>query len=148
MTGTWRRTRKRQGQNGKRSSGRTWPSFLDLEVIEAATVPGRFELPPISGVRYQAFVDPSGGRRDAATLAIGHKEKDRLVVDLARRWKSPHDPSQVVQEMAGLLESYGLRRVTGDRYAGAWPEQEFLKHIVTYEASTKDKSSLYLEFLP
>ena len=39
-----------------------------------------------------------------------------MILDVARRWKSPHDPAEVVREMAGLLGSYGLRRVTGDRY--------------------------------
>ena len=36
----------------------------------------------------------------------------------------------------------------GDRYGGAWPEVEFLKHGVTYQPSEKDKSVIYLEFLP
>jgi hypothetical protein len=50
--------------------------------------------------------------------------------------------------MAGILKSYGLRRVTGDRYAGAWPEQEFMKHGIVYQAAAKEKSALYLELLP
>ncbi|MDP3181268.1 MAG: hypothetical protein Q8M54_00440 [Desulfobaccales bacterium] len=123
-------------------------TFLSLEAIEAVIVQGRFELPAISGARYFAFVDPSGGRRDAATLAIAHKDKERIILDVARRWKSPHDPAVVVGEMAVVLRSYGVSRITGDRYAGAWPSQEFQKHHITYEASEKDKSSLYLDFLP
>jgi hypothetical protein len=123
-------------------------SFLDLEIIESVTVPGRYELPPQKWVRYVAFVDPSGGRGDAAALAVAHAEWDRVVLDLARRWPAPHDPAVVVGEMAAILKGYGLGRVTGDRYAGAWPEQEFRKHGVIYQAATKDKSSLYLEYLP
>ena len=53
-----------------------------------------------------------------------------------------------MQEMAGVLINYGVHRVVGDRYAGAWPEQEFMKHRISYEASQKDKSSLYIDFLP
>jgi hypothetical protein len=123
-------------------------SFLDPEVIEAVTIPGRYELPPQPRVQYTAFADPSGGRGDAAALALAHAEGERVILDVARRWPAPHDPAQVVGEMAGIIKSYGLRRVTGDRYAGAWPEQEFQKHGITYQAAAKDKSTLYLEFLP
>lgn len=123
-------------------------SFLDPEVIEAVTIPGRYELPPQPRVHYTAFVDPSGGRGDAAALALAHAEGDRVILDVARRWPAPHDPAVVVGEMAGILKTYGLRRVTGDRYAGAWPEQEFRKHGIAYQAAAKDKSAIYLEFLP
>ena len=123
-------------------------SFLDPEVIEAVTVPGRYELPPQTRVKYMAFADPSGGRGDAAALALAHAEGERVIVDVAQRWPAPHDPAVVVGEMAGILKTYGLRRVTGDRYAGAWPEQEFQKHGITYQAAAKDKSTLYLELLP
>lgn len=123
-------------------------SFLPIEAIEAVTIPSRYELPPMPGVTYSAFVDPSGGRQDAATLAIAHKEKDLSVVDLARRWKAPHDPSHVAADMAAILKSYRVRKVTGDRYGGAWPETEFSKHGISYKPAEKSKSDLYLEFLP
>jgi hypothetical protein len=123
-------------------------SFLSTESIEAAVVQGRYELPPIYGTRYTAFVDPSGGRRDAATLAVAHKDGDRVILDVARRWKSPHDPASVVQEMVNVLRSYGVSRVTGDRYAGEWPRQEFRKLNIHYDVADKDKSGLYIDFLP
>ena len=50
-------------------------AFLSDELIDAAIEHGRpLELPPRSKCRYAAFVDPSGGRHDAFTLCIGHKE--------------------------------------------------------------------------
>ncbi len=127
-------------------------AFLPIEAIQAVVMPGRYELAPLKGIRYSAFVDPSGGRRDAATLAIGHKEVHpegkRIVVDVARAWKSPHDPGVVAADMANLLRAYRVRRVTGDRYGGAWPETEFSKHGIGYDPSDRDKSALYLAFLP
>jgi hypothetical protein len=123
-------------------------SYLSLEALEAVMVQGRLELPPVHPVPYKAFVDPSGGRRDAATLAIAHLDKGRVILDVARAWKAPHDPAQVVGEMAGVLKLYGVHQVVGDRYAGEWPRQEFSKHRVTYQTADKDKSSLYLDFLP
>ena len=122
--------------------------FLPIEALEAVVIPGRFELPPLAGVQYRHFVDPSGGRNDAATLAIGHRDQGRIILDLARRWPAPHDPAQVVAEQAELIKMYNGHRVTGDRYAGAWPEQEFSKAGIRYEASEKDRSALYLELLP
>jgi hypothetical protein len=123
-------------------------SYLSLEALEAVMVQGRLELPPVHPIPYRAFVDPSGGRRDAATLAIAHLDKGRVILDVARAWKAPHDPAQVVGEMAVVLKAYSVHEVRGDKYAGAWPEQEFMKHRIRYMAADKDKSSLYLDFLP
>jgi hypothetical protein len=90
--------------------------FVAREVVDAATVPGRYELPPISGNAYSAFVDPSGGSADSMTLAIAHRDKDgRAVLDAARERRPPFSPDDVVIEFSRLLKSYGIRRVTGDR---------------------------------
>ncbi len=35
--------------------------------------------------RYAAFVDMSGGRSDDAALAIAHREKQRIVLDVLKR---------------------------------------------------------------
>jgi hypothetical protein len=47
----------------------------------------------------------SGGRRDASTLAIAHRQGDEALVALVRGWKAPHSPKAVVQEMALVLRS-------------------------------------------
>jgi hypothetical protein len=123
-------------------------SYLAIENIEDVVIQGRYELPPVYGTRYAAFVDPSGGRQDAAALAIAHKQGEKVILDVARRWRAPHDPALVVQEMVHLLRSYGVFRVTGDRYAGEWPRQEFRRLHIQYDICDKDKSSLYVDFLP
>jgi len=123
-------------------------TFMPEEAITAVTIQGRFELLPMPNITYSAFVDPSGGRHDAACMAIAHVEDKKVILDVARQWKAPHVPAQVVQEQADILRSFGLSKVTGDRYAGAYPEQEYLKYGITYEASEKNKSEIYLDFLP
>ena len=45
---------------------------------------GVYERPPQAGVRYNAFVDPSGGSSDSFTLAIGHRLGDMTVLDCLR----------------------------------------------------------------
>jgi hypothetical protein len=123
-------------------------SFVAREVIDAATVPGRYELPRLSAYRYHAFVDPSGGAHDAMTLAIAHKEEDRAVLDAVREVKPPFSPESVVVEFAELLKAYGISRVTGDKYGGEWPREQFRINGIEYDVADRAKSDLYRELLP
>jgi hypothetical protein len=123
-------------------------SFVSREVVDAAVVKGRFELPPISGIQFFAFVDPSGGSSDSMTLAIGHKEGDIAILDAVREARPPFSPESVVTEFSALLKSYNIRVVKGDRYAGLWPRERFSVHGIEYQCSEKPKSALYGDFLP
>jgi hypothetical protein len=62
-------------------------AFLSREAIQACVVPGRRELPPVPGVHYSCFVDPSGGSADSMTLGIAHKSGDIAVLDCLRERK-------------------------------------------------------------
>ena len=65
-------------------------AFLGMEVIEAAVVPGRFELPRLKDMEYLGFIDPSGGRGDSFTLAVCHKEESgKIVLDCIREALPP-----------------------------------------------------------
>jgi hypothetical protein len=50
-------------------------TFISREVIDAAVVPGRHDLPRMDGVTYTGFTDPSGGSRfhDAVHLPYGRR---------------------------------------------------------------------------
>jgi hypothetical protein len=124
-------------------------SFASPEVIAAVTIPGRYELPRLSDVMYVAFCDPSGGSHDSMTMAIAHRDKDGAgILDCVREVRPPFSPESVVEEFAALLKAYGLRSVTGDRYAGEWPRERFRQHGIRYEASERTKSDIYKEALP
>ncbi len=123
-------------------------AFVPREVIEAAVVPGRFELPRIGGVRYTGFVDPSGGSSDAMTLAVVHRDGAAIVLDAVRERRPPFSPEAAVEEFAATLKGYGIYRITGDRYAGEWPREQFRKHGIDYIASDRNKSQIYVEMLP
>jgi len=117
--------------------------------IEGALIPGRDDLPKAAGISYFAFVDPSGGRRDSATLAIAHMDRGgHVIVDLTKEVKAPHQPSEVVAEFAGIIKSYGLREVTGDRYGGEWPVESYSKQGISYRLAERTASELYLAALP
>ena len=122
--------------------------FLDLAWINAAVEAGVPERPPREGIAYRAFADPSGGRADAFTLAMGHSEGERRIVDACRVVRPPFDPSAVVAEFAAVLRAYHCRTVTGDRYAGEWVTEAFRRHGIEYRAADRSKSDIYLETLP
>jgi hypothetical protein len=123
-------------------------SFVSRQVIDSSIVPGRHELPRVAGVRYTAFVDPSGGSSDSMTLALCHAEGDRGVLDLVREVRPPFSPDAVVSEFAALLKAYGVASVRGDRYGGMWPRERFGAHGIEYLPADKPKSDLYRELLP
>ncbi|WP_447979027.1 hypothetical protein [Candidatus Nitrospira bockiana] len=127
--------------------------FLSPDWIDRAVLPGRHELPPAYAVNgqaiaYRAFADPSGGGRDAFTLAIAHQEGESVVLDMCRGRRPPFDPSSVVADFAALLKQYRCFTVVGDRYAGEWVVEAFRKHGITYRPAELSKSELYLEAEP
>lgn len=125
-------------------------TFLTTEIIESCIIRRRFGLPFVEGVKYYAFTDPSGGRQDSFTLGIAHKaeKSQRIILDLLPERLPPFKPQSVVEEYSKILKSYGLRKVTGDKYAGEWVVKEFENHGIKYESSKLNKSEIYLEFEP
>jgi hypothetical protein len=122
--------------------------FVDLAVVESAVSRGVAVRPALSGVTFSAFCDPSGGKSDAMTLAIGHREDERLVLDLILERKPPFSPESVVDEFAQTMKAYRVSKVRGDRFGGEWPAERFRKCGVIYEVATKPKSDIYCDFLP
>jgi len=120
--------------------------------VMAAIVPGRKRLPPAEGVKYRAFVDMSGGSSDDAVLGIGHFDATtkRAVLDLlvAQTGAPPFNPRNAVRKFAALLKEYGLRRVTGDTYAGQTFRSDFAEHDITYDVAMRPKSDIYDDLDP
>lgn len=124
---------------------------------------GQGGIAPRHGIRYAAFADVSGGRHDDATLAVAHREDRLIVLDSLERYKTPHNPYEVVAAMADVLRRYGCDRATGDAYRAEWCRTAFRSAGIDYNrASTsawkegasaltktaKPKSTLYAELLP
>ena len=123
-------------------------TFVSRDVVEAAVVAGRHELPRAERVRYHAFVDPSGGSSDSMTLAIAHMQGTRAILDLIRERRAPFSPDDVVKEFSDTLKAYGIGGVHGDRFAAEWPRERFRVHEIEYRVSDKVKSDLYRDLLP
>jgi hypothetical protein len=124
--------------------------FLSEDLIELAIDCSRPpELPPQQGVRYQCFVDASGGRHDSYTVCIGHKDSGgRFVCDVLRGREPPFDPQEITREYAALAREYGCLRINGDAYSADWITSSYRECGATYECAEKNKSELYLEGLP
>ncbi|HUF72686.1 MAG TPA: hypothetical protein VMR74_07300 [Gammaproteobacteria bacterium] len=119
------------------------------DLIEDAVVPRRKRLRRQDGTDYVAFVDMSGGSSDDACLAVAHKTDDgKRILDCIRSQgqKAPFDPRMAVKRFAAVLKSYGLTRVTGDRYAGETFRADFKEHGITYVVSRLSKHELYESF--
>ena len=120
--------------------------YISRDVVQKLVRPAPLENGYKGSRSYRAFVDPAGGGRDEFTVAIGHLDGERTVVDVLQARRGV--PSDITAEYAKLLIHYGIRTVRGDRYAGSWPGDEFQKHGIQYLPSTKSKGALYIDLLP
>ena len=128
-------------------------AFLPAVWVDDAVVPGRYELAPQSDLQYIAGVDPSGGGKDAFTLAIVHTQSsDAVVLDVikgkARVGTKAPDLAGVVSEYAAILRCYHCHEVVGDRYAGQWVRQAFGDVGIRYRDVDRDRSAYYLDLEP
>ena len=123
-------------------------AFITHEAISACVLPGIIERKPARMFRYYAFVDPSGGVNDAMTMAISHKEGDTPILDVLRERRPPFSPEATVQEFADICKRYRITKVSGDAYGGEWPREAFRRFGVNYEVVGRNKSAIFLDFLP
>lgn len=123
-------------------------TLLTLETVEDAVDRNVSIRPFDKHHRYVAFVDPSGGSADSMTLCIAHREGERAVVDVSREVKPPYSPEGVAEQFTKLLRAYGVREVTGDKYAGEWAREPFRRRGIEYRVSEATKSELYLALVP
>src|SRR5262245_41684354 len=121
-------------------------AFVDREVVESCAGSYR-ELPPCGDITYKAFVDPSGGSQDSMTLAVAHKNDDSVVIDALREARPPFSPEAVTDEFGELLKTYRVSNVTGDRYGGEWPREQFRKRGIDYKLAELTKSDFYRDAL-
>lgn len=124
-------------------------NFISRELVEKCVDAGVHERPFQARYEYRAFCDVAGGSgSDSYTLAIGHKENQRVLIDAIRETRPPFSPKDITAEYAGLLAKYRIRTVTGDRYGGDWPAEEWKSHGIRYKPAEKSKTELYADLLP
>jgi hypothetical protein len=124
-------------------------TWLDRELIEASVDFGVAVRPPIPGVDYRAYADPSSGIGDDYTCAIAHLEPNGVaVLDCLVSITPPFNPIAATEEIAATLKQYGVPTVMGDRYAQGFVTNTFAACGITYLHSERDRSEIYSEALP
>ena len=125
-------------------------AFLDEGDIDRAINYSRpTQIAPRPNTKYAAYMDPSGGRHDMFTCAIGHTERDgRIVVDCLMRRHPPFDPNFATAEICSVLKQYHVPRVMSDNYAAEWSASAVKANGIHHTQSELTASELYLEGLP
>jgi hypothetical protein len=124
-------------------------TFIIRDLLDAAVDKGVIVRPPAEGIRYFVGGDASGGRNDAFTSAVAHRESDgTIVLDAILERKAPFNPTDVVGEIVALMRQYRCQEITGDNYAAGWVAEAFGKAGVRYIKSDRDRSGVYLDMLP
>jgi hypothetical protein len=129
-------------------------SYVSREAVDACIARGRFELPPMTGIAYTAFLDPAGGSSgagggDSMTLAIACRDQDgRAVLVCLREARPPFSPASVVADFARTLKAYHIDRVIGDRWGGEFVREPFLTLGIQYQIADRPKSDFYRDLLP
>lgn len=126
-------------------------SLVSVDAVMSCVDKNVFERAPTPGVMYYGVVDMAGGGgADSAALCIGHIDhiKQIVVVDCIRERPPPFSPEVVTQDFCSVLRTYNIFKIIGDRWAGAYPPEQFGKFNVLYEQSAKPKSDLYQDLLP
>jgi hypothetical protein len=122
-------------------------AFLDRELVESLVEPGRMYRPPIPGVRYVGFVDPSGARHDSFTAAVAHADEGRMVLDLICEYRPKFSPPQVIKEIASRFKQYRISNVWGDNWGAQLTVDMFAREGITYNRSKQDASEIYVSVL-
>lgn len=95
-------------------------SYFDMLTLRAARREGPLERAPVAGVSYVAAWD-AATRGNSWTLAVGHDDGGRFVVDLARQWTgsktAPLSPRVVIGEVADVLRPYRVGTVFVDQWS-------------------------------
>jgi hypothetical protein len=71
-----------------------------------------------------------------------HDLKFAAAMKKLARWSEPHKTGSFSRGFG-----YQIQNVTGDRYAGEWPREQFRKRGIAYSPSEMPKSALYLDLL-
>lgn len=78
------------------------------------------DLPPERGYEYAAEMDPAT-RSNGWTLCVSKRDGTKSIIALAKEWRgtraAPLSPERVFQEMAGILEPYGVFSVGTDQWS-------------------------------
>jgi hypothetical protein len=101
-----------------------------------------------SNINYIAHTDPSGGRQDSFTIAIGHVENNVGILDNLLERRPPFSPTDTVGEFCAVLKNYRIVQIEGDRYGAEFVQEQFRLNGIRYVESDKTTSDYFAGLLP
>lgn len=123
--------------------------FLPKELIAAAVATGVEALPYHPSYPHRAAFDPASGTgADSATLSIARLVDGVSELALLKEWRPPFDPAEAIREAAGLIKSYSLTAVSGDRWAKGLVSDLFVQNGVAYQFTDRSTSQFYSQLPP
>ena len=123
-------------------------SYVSPETVAAVTERGVHQREFRSNIHYTAHCDPSGGRQDSFTVAIGHVENGISVLDILLERKPPFSPTDVVSEFCEMLKLYRITQVEGDKYGAEFVQEQFRLNGIRYIEAERTTSENFAGFLP
>jgi hypothetical protein len=81
-------------------------------------------------------------------VGVAHRAREQVVLDCVVERRPPFSPTEVVTEFVGLLHTYGISLLEGDRYASLWPREQFQQRGIMYRVAQHTKSDLYALMVP
>ncbi len=82
-------------------------------------------------------------RRIRTTLSIARLREGVSELALLREWRPPFDPAVAIREAAGLIKSYSLTAVSGDRWAKGLVSDKFFESGIQYHFTDRTTSQFY-----
>jgi hypothetical protein len=123
-------------------------SYVSPETVAACTDYGVTLREYKSNIHYVVHTDPSGGRQDSFTVAIGHAENGVGILDILLERKPPFSPTDVVTEFCETLKLYHITQVEGDRYGAEFVQEQCRLNGIRYIEAKKTTSEYFGGFLP
>jgi hypothetical protein len=119
------------------------------DAVEACVDENAYERPRVPNTTYLAYQDAaSGGGEDSFALAIAHRERDIVILDLLHERRPRFVAYEVIAEYAQILKAYGISEIHGDRYAFQLFADEWRKHHIIAREPEASTTENYLRALP
>jgi hypothetical protein len=110
--------------------------FLPPEMVDAAIVPGRYELTPQPDSFMTASLDSAFRGDNFAFSAVRRTEDNRIIQAANRCWRGsrakPVNLAATVEEIVSILRRFGITRIAGDQHCAEPIRQALATHGIEF----------------
>jgi hypothetical protein len=114
--------------------------FLPPEMVDAAIVPGRYELAPQADAFMAAALDSAFRGDNFAFSAVKRTDTGRIIQAVNRCWRGsrakPVNMAATVEEIVSILRRFGITRIAGDQHCAEPIRQAFAAQGIDFVQRT------------